>query len=146
MDTWGLRNRAWYSTHPKVEIFCPYAGTQKTPISRSKSRYRPVAHLSNSILPLTAWTIRYLVEENKNLLEEIYVILAFKLILKIIFKIKCLRNSERLWNTPQVKTRQDWTPVAHYSRCIIQFSSVVQSCPTLFDPMSHSIPGLPVHH
>ena len=28
----------------------------------------------------------------------------------------------------------------------IQFSSVVQSCPTLCDPMNHSTPGLPVHH
>ena len=27
-----------------------------------------------------------------------------------------------------------------------QFSSVAQSCPTLFDPMNHSTPGLPVHH
>ena len=28
----------------------------------------------------------------------------------------------------------------------VQFSSVAQSCPTLCDPMNHSIPGLPVHH
>ena len=28
----------------------------------------------------------------------------------------------------------------------IQFSSVAQSCPTLWDPMNHSTPGLPVHH
>jgi len=28
----------------------------------------------------------------------------------------------------------------------VQFSSVVQSCPTLCDPMNHSTPGLPVHH
>ena len=28
----------------------------------------------------------------------------------------------------------------------IQFSSVVQLCPTLCDPMNHSTPGLPVHH
>ena len=28
----------------------------------------------------------------------------------------------------------------------VQFSSVAQSCPTLCDPMSHSTPGLPVHH
>ena len=28
----------------------------------------------------------------------------------------------------------------------IQFSSVAQSCPTLFDPMNFSTPGLPVHH
>ena len=27
-----------------------------------------------------------------------------------------------------------------------QFSSVTQSCPTLYDPMDHSMPGLPVHH
>ena len=24
--------------------------------------------------------------------------------------------------------------------------SVAQSCPTLYDPMNHSTPGLPVHH
>ena len=28
----------------------------------------------------------------------------------------------------------------------IQFSSVTESCPTLCDPMDHSMPGLPVHH
>ena len=27
-----------------------------------------------------------------------------------------------------------------------QFSSVAQSCPTLFDPMKSSTSGLPVHH
>ena len=31
-----------------------------------------------------------------------------------------------------------------YSR--VQFSSVAQLCPTLCDPMNHSMPGLPVHH
>ena len=29
---------------------------------------------------------------------------------------------------------------------ILQIRSVAQSCPTLFDPMNHSTPGLPVHH
>ena len=29
--------------------------------------------------------------------------------------------------------------------CLL-FSSVIQSCPTLCDPMNHSTPGLPVHH
>ena len=29
-------------------------------------------------------------------------------------------------------------------REILQFSSVAQSCPTLYDPMNHSTPGLPV--
>ena len=28
----------------------------------------------------------------------------------------------------------------------VQFSTVAQLCPTLSDPMNHSIPGLPVHH
>ena len=28
----------------------------------------------------------------------------------------------------------------------VQFSSVAQSCPTLFEPMNDSTPGLPVHH
>ena len=28
----------------------------------------------------------------------------------------------------------------------VQFSSVTQSCPTLCDPMNHSMPGLSVHH
>ena len=28
----------------------------------------------------------------------------------------------------------------------VQFSSATQSCPTLCKPMSHSMPGLPVHH
>ena len=29
---------------------------------------------------------------------------------------------------------------------MFQFSSVAQSCPTLWDPMNRSTPGLPVHH
>ena len=28
----------------------------------------------------------------------------------------------------------------------VQFSSVAQLCPTLWDPMNNSMPGLPVHH
>ena len=28
----------------------------------------------------------------------------------------------------------------------VQFSTVAQLCPTLSDPMNHSMPGLPVHH
>ena len=30
--------------------------------------------------------------------------------------------------------------------CSVQFNSVAQSCPTLYDPMNHSTSGLPVHH
>ena len=28
----------------------------------------------------------------------------------------------------------------------VQFNSVIQSCPSLYNPMDHSTPGLPVHH
>ena len=31
-------------------------------------------------------------------------------------------------------------------RITLQFSSVAQSCPTLWHPMDYSTPGLPVHH
>ena len=33
-----------------------------------------------------------------------------------------------------------------WKRTYIQFSSVAQSCLTLYNPMNHSTPGLPVHH
>ena len=33
-----------------------------------------------------------------------------------------------------------------YIHISVQFSSVAQSCPTLWDPMNRSTPGLPVHH
>ena len=45
-----------------------------------------------------------------------------------------------------------WTLALHITYAIglckisVQFSSVVQSCPTLCDPMNRSTPGLPVHH
>ena len=29
---------------------------------------------------------------------------------------------------------------------VIQFSSVAQLCPTFYDPINCSMPGLPVHH
>ena len=38
------------------------------------------------------------------------------------------------------KNTQDWSPLFSH------FSSVIQSCPTLCDPMNHSMPGLPVYH
>ena len=38
------------------------------------------------------------------------------------------------------------TSVHDISQVKVQFSSVVQSCPTLWDPMNRSMPGLPIHH
>ena len=39
-----------------------------------------------------------------------------------------------------------WATSRAHLMCSVQFSSVPQSCPTLFDPMDCSIPGFPVHH
>ena len=36
--------------------------------------------------------------------------------------------------------------IALYLKCVYQFSSVTQSCPTLCDPMDCSTPGFAVHH
>ena len=38
-----------------------------------------------------------------------------------------------------------WLPYAK-TFSSVQFSSVSESCPTLYDPMNLSTPGLPVHH
>ena len=38
------------------------------------------------------------------------------------------------------------TSTAAMENSVVQFSSVAQSCPTLCDPLNHSMPGLPVHH
>lgn len=53
---------------------------------------------------MTAGILRYLVEGNKNSLEEASIISALKLFLKVTCKIKSLRNSKRLWN--HLKSRQ----------------------------------------
>ena len=45
--------------------------------------------------------------------------------------------------------RRTWslrTPTSSSGCFSVQFSSVTQSCPTLWDPMDCSRPGLPVHH
>ena len=38
------------------------------------------------------------------------------------------------------------SPWSRHLMFLLQFSSVAQLCPTLCDPMNHSMPGLPVHH
>ena len=78
-----------------------------------------------------------------------------------------LCNSLKLWALPCRVSQDRWVMVrsshklwftgggtgnpVQYS-CLenpissVQFSSVAQSCPTLCNPMNHSMPGLPVHH
>ena len=42
------------------------------------------------------------------------------------------------------KISPDW--IAWNYSVSVHFSSVAQSCPTLYNPMNRSTPGLPVHH
>ena len=42
--------------------------------------------------------------------------------------------------------KQGWPTFSHCPKRAFQFSSVIQSCLTLCDPMNWSTPGLPVHH
>ena len=43
-------------------------------------------------------------------------------------------------------TQWDLYCITTITTCSVQFSSVTQSCPTLWDPMNCRMPGLPVHH
>ena len=54
------------------------------------------------------------------------------------FQLSC--KSQRYWYDPQLK------PHPYKAISSVQFSSVTQSSPTLWDPMNRSTPGLPVHH
>ena len=50
-------------------------------------------------------------------------------------------------HTCQIKKYKIWWEFKSLRQSeVIQFSSVIQSCPTLCDPMNCSTPGLPVHH
>ena len=67
----------------------------------------------------------------------------------------CLENhmDKGAWWATVHKVAKNWTRLrqlnthTHMSQWCLeyQFSSVAQSCPTLFDPMNRSTPGLPVH-
>ena len=50
-----------------------------------------------------------------------------------------------LWGLLDVHTGTSWY-IGTKSGTLLQFSSVAQLCPTLWDPMNRSTPGLPVHH
>ena len=74
--------------------------------------------------------------------------------------LTCLLRSLYAGKEATVRTGHgmtDWFQIGKgvHQGCILSFylfnfsqsvSSVTQSCPTLFDPMNRSMPGLPVHH
>ena len=51
------------------------------------------------------------------------------------------------WQATLCGVTKSWTPLSdfhfHFRGSV---SSVTQSCPTLCNPMNHSMPGLPIHH
>ena len=61
--------------------------------------------------------------------------------LQVVFK-EYQQDSER----PRWRLRTNTVSLQSEHICQVQFSSVTQSCPTLWDCMNHSTPGLPVHH
>ena len=74
-----------------------------------------------------------------------YYFLFFGYFQGTIFKFADSSASSNLLVKPSSKILISLT-VFFSSKIFIQFSSVTQSCPTLFDPMNYSTPGLPVHH
>ena len=65
--------------------------------------------------------------------------------LKKIKRIKYLINFLYWFHVEMIIFRYTGLNEIHL-KTYFQFSSVSQSCPTLWDPMNCSMPGLPVHH
>ena len=62
---------------------------------------------------------------------------------QICWYIECstfTASSSKIWNSSA------GIPSPSLALFVVQLSSVAQSCPTLWDPMDCSMPGLPVHH
>ena len=53
---------------------------------------------------------------------------------------------KRGWNYQSLETDLLWGGALGSCGITVQLSSVIQSCPTLCDPMNRNMPGLPVHH
>ena len=67
----------------------------------------------------------------------------------ILLFIAALFTIARTWKQPRCPSTDEWIKKLWYIYTMeysVQFSSVAQSCPTLWDPMNRSTPGLPVHH
>ena len=78
----------------------------------------------------------------------------FKSVLALIQSISSLSHKRKInssqkpssYTTLLVSKRTAERLIKFNLKKPIQFNSVAQSCPTLFNPMNRSMPGLPVHH
>ena len=61
--------------------------------------------------------------------------------------LRSINSIYTLWHTISISPKTPVSYIQHFhSDDSVQFSSVIQSCPTLCNLMNHSTPGLPVHH
>ena len=72
-------------------------------------------------------------------------LLASKLICPIAIPLLWLCLSRSYSQRQTIILRELFKPIETVFSSV-QFSSITQSCPTLCNPMNHSMPGLPVHH
>ena len=56
------------------------------------------------------------------------------------------KKIKRIWSSPKRRWKKKETYPQIAIEKSVQFSSVVQSCPSLCDPIDCSTPGFPVHH
>ena len=88
------------------------------------------------------WSIKdWMVEDQRNIITWIYKFIFVLLLSHVAFVINAFKN--RIHSV--VFTTQTKVKCLKYLTNI-QFSSVTQSCLTLYDPTDCSAPGLPVHH
>ena len=86
--------------------------------------------------------IRWIMEKVREFQKNIYFcFIDYAKALWLCGSQETVENSERDGNTSPPDL-----PLKKPIRRSVQFSSVAQSCPTLCDPMNHSMPGLSVHH
>ena len=71
------------------------------------------------------------------------VLLSRALSLKLLALNCALSNRRNKWNLKYLRGLSTLQPV---DGILVQFSSVTQLCPTLWDPMDCSTPDFPVHH
>ena len=63
-----------------------------------------------------------------------------------VFELWCWKRLLRVLWTARRSNQSILKEISPEYSLEVQFSSVVQLCPTLCDPMDRSMPGLPVHH
>ena len=108
--------------------------------------------------------------QQKNLEKEMQMVLKHRIRCSILHienkcklkstllvkkKVKVTQSYPTLWKSPNTgqythhylaNTSAVMAGTRRNKQVQVQFSSVAQLCPTLWDPMNRSMPGLPVHH